>query len=475
MLFERFEDPDLSHYSYAVGCPATGKIAIVDPKRDVDTYLEFAKAQDLEITHIFETHIHADYASGALELAAASGAQLWLSAYDDGEVFDAAYPHNALADSDSVTLGGVRIEARHTPGHTPEHMSFLIFDTHRSNNVPLLMLTGDFLFVGSLGRPDLLGEGAKLALAEKLYESVTATLTQLPDSLEIHPAHGSGSLCGAGMGGRAMSTLGFERIANPYLDKTLTKDAFIEQILGTVPPFPPYYKRMKRLNADGAPLLNGLPDAPPLGVEEVKRLLENDAVVIDLRDQLGFGGGHIPGSLGIGVGGKVATWASWVVPYDRPLVLVVDHPGDVEGALRALIRVGLDGVCGYLDGGIKAWREAGCALQMLPQITPKALFQRRKTDPMLHLLDVRSDAEWAEGRISGAQHLFAGTLAQNADQLPAKDRPIAITCSTGYRSTVAASVLQRLGFTQLINVTGGMTAWTRAGLPVETGRKTPAS
>jgi hydroxyacylglutathione hydrolase len=465
MIFERFEDEGLSHYSYAVGCPGAGKIAIVDPKRDIDTYLEFAEANNVEIAYVLETHIHADYASGAPELIQRTGAELWISVYDDGEIFDSVVPHKELQDGDVITIGGVKLQAMHTPGHTPEHMSYLVFDTNRSEEIPMLMMTGDFLFVGSLGRPDLLGEDAKRQLANQLFESVQK-LSQLPDSLEIHPAHGAGSMCGAGMSGRAMSTLGFERIANPYLDSVLTQELFVEKILGNSPPFPEYYKRMKQLNSDGATAFDTLPGLSPLDVESFNSILTSEnAVVVDIRDQLSFGGGHIPGAYGIGCGKSLSTWTSWVLPYDRPILLVADDESEIEPSVRSLIRVGLDDVRGYLKGGIRAWREVGHSMVSTPQLSPETLHQQLQHGEVKHLIDVRSDAEWEEGHIEGALHLMGGTLEQNLDQLPGKDDSIVIVCGSGYRSTVAASVLQRHGYTNLINATGGMTAWYATQLP----------
>lgn len=469
MLFERFEDKGLAHYSYAVGCPAEGKIAIVDPKRDIDTYIEFAEAQNLKISHILETHIHADYASGASELAQQTGAELWVSAYDKGEAFEVAFLHHDLQDGDSLTIGGVKIQALHTPGHTPEHLSFLVFDLNRSQETPMLMLTGDFLFVGSLGRPDLLGEEAKRALAERLYDSVTQKLAGLPDSLEIHPAHGAGSMCGAGMSGRSMTTLGFERIANPYLDSTLSKETFLEMILGTVPPFPDYYRRMKQVNSKGAKTLNGLPGLKAIESAEFKKQMDSsDHVIIDLRDQLSFGGGHIPGAFGIGAGENVSTWASWLVPYDRPILLVADDEGDIEPAIRSLIRVGLDDVVGFLKGGVQAWRSLGYPLQQLPQITPEQLHQRLQQNETLNVLDVREDGEWADGHIGQAVHVIGGELEKNLETLPDPKQPLVVVCGSGYRSTAAASVLLRHGYLHLMNMTGGMGAWNAAKLPTTT-------
>lgn len=468
MFIERFEDKGLAQYAYAIGCPGAGKMAVIDPRRDIDVFIDYAKAQGLEIAFVLETHIHADFASGARELAERTGAELWLSDYDTGETFEVQFPHRPMRDGDTVAFGAVKIQAMHTPGHTPEHLSFLVYDTNRSADVPMLFLTGDFLFVGSLGRPDLLGEDAKRALAHRQYQSVQR-LRDLPDGLEIHPAHGAGSMCGAGIGGRPVSTLGYERIANPFLDPRLTEAQFVETLLATVPPFPEYYKRMKRVNAEGPRVLGGLPGMTPMPVERFKQAVDAGAVVIDLRDQLGFGAGHIPGAFGIGAGEKVSMWASWVVPYDTPILLVSGGASaDVELAVRNLVRVGLDTVEGYLDGGMTAWIEAGLPLRETPQITPRDL-SARLAQGTIQLLDVREDNEWAEGHAAGATHIIAGHVGAKLSQVPNGTRPLAVMCGSGYRSTVAASVLERAGRDDVVNVTGGMTAWRMAGLPTVKG------
>jgi hydroxyacylglutathione hydrolase len=467
MIFERFEDKGLSQYSYVVGCARAGVAAVIDPRRDVDVYLDFAAARKLRITDVLETHIHADFASGARELADRACAAYRPSGHDAGQLYEVRVPHQDLCDGGVVDLGAARIMAVHTPGHTPEHLSFLVYDTLRSPDVPQVFLTGDFLFVGSLGRPDLLGDEAKNALANQLFDSVRTRLANLPDGLEIHPGHGAGSMCGAGMSERPMSTLGFERIANPYLDDQLTREKFVARILGSAPPFPPYYRRMKAFNSEGPPVLGGLPGLEPIPVTHFREMVREGHVVIDLRDQVAFGAGHVPCAFGIGAGPGLSTWASWAVPYDVPLLLVADDPSVVSDAIRSLVRVGLDRVAGYLDGGMPAWEAAGHPIAKTVQISPEALRDRLASDTRLTVLDVRSDAEFAGGHIAGAVHVMGGWLAERAAELRGRE-PLAIVCGSGYRSTVAASVLERAGFTDFINMTGGMAAWTRAGLPVTT-------
>ncbi len=466
MLLERFEDKGLAHYSYALACESAGIAAIVDPRRDVDVYREFAHQRGLRITHVLETHIHADFASGARELAERTGAELWLSAYDAGELYEVAFPHRLMHDAEALTLGNVRIEARHTPGHTPEHLAFLGFELARAPTTPALMLSGDFLFVGSLGRPDLIGEEAKVGLANALYHSVTQVLPSLPDGLEIHPAHGAGSMCGSGMSARPMSTLGFERIANPYLRAGLGREAFVAEILGRVPPFPPYYKRMKQLNASGPATLDVPHGLKSIDAHEFHTLVESGYVVVDVRDQLSFGAGHIPGAFGIGTAGSQSMWAAWVVPYETPLLIVCDRPADAEATMRALVRVGLDDVRGFLDGGMTTWIDSGYPMAHTRQVSPLELSAELPRG-RVRVVDVRTDDEWRDGHVAGAMHLMAGTLADHATTLPRDGVTLALMCGTGYRSTVAASVLERTGFTNLVNVTGGTAAWQHAGLPLE--------
>lgn len=467
MRLQRFEVPGLSHYSYILA--SGGKAVVVDPKRDVDTYLDFADAHDLKITHILETHIHADYASGALELAKLTGAELWLSAYDAGEDFEYKFAHHEFREGEELRVGDISITALHTPGHTPEHLSFLVADLSRGE-VPMLMLSGDFVFVGSLGRPDLLGEEAKRKLAESLYASVHKKLEPLPDGLEIHPAHGAGSMCGAGMSDRPQSTLGYERACNRYF-AAMSRDKFVQEILGSVPPFPDYYKRMKRVNSEGPRVFGlkadgrpALPGSQAIPAQEFKSAVgEKNAVVIDLRKPEAFGSGHVPGAFNIGAGPNLSTWASWVVPYDRPIYLAGDDTTNYEDAVRSLVRVGLDEVRGYLQGGMRAWSEAGLEQARVPQIPVEELEQRLRAEAFV--LDVRNPAEWNRGHIHGAQHIMGGELPKRTGELP-KEQPIHVVCAGGYRSSVATSVLRRAGFKDVINVTGGMTAWTRKNLPV---------
>jgi hydroxyacylglutathione hydrolase len=467
MILETFVDQGLAQHSYAVGCEGAGRVAIVDPRRDVDVYLDFASRRRLAIGHVLETHVHADYASGARELAARTGAELLLSAYDAGERYEVAFPHRELRDGGSVAIGNVRLVALHTPGHTPEHLAFLVYDGVRSASVPVALLSGDFLFVGSLGRPDLLGDEATDRLARTLFRSVREKLAGLPDGVEVHPGHGAGSMCGAGMSARPLSTLGFERAANRYLDPGLSEDAFVRRLLDSAPPFPPYYLRMKELNSCGPPRLDGVPGRDAIDPERFRRLAEDgEHLVVDVRDRLAFAGGHVPGAFGIGADGSLSTWAGWVLPYGRPLLLVADDATQAEEAARALVRVGHDRLAGRLDGGMKLWIERGMPVATLAQLPVRDLQAAVDAGRAPRVLDVRTEAEWRQGHIPGALHLPGGEVAARLDELP--PGPLAVVCGAGYRSTVIASLLQRTGRHQVSNVPGGMGAWSRAGLPVET-------
>ena len=459
MKLERFEVPGLAHYSYIL--ESRGQAVVIDPKRDFDTYIRSAAARGLKISKVLETHIHADFASGARQLAAATSAELWLSFYDRGEDFEYRFPHCELRDGSEIAVGDLNLIALHTPGHTPEHLSFLVADTARCR-CPMALLSGDFVFVGSLGRPDLLGESAKLRLAAELYESLHQRIGRLPDGIEIYPAHGAGSMCGSGMAERQQSTLGYERACNPFFSDR-DKQSFIHHILSTVPPFPDYYRRMKRVNSEGPALLEQLPGGHGFSPAEFRQAMQDgNALVIDLRCPEAFGTAHIPGSFNIGAGKDLSTWAAWVVPYDRPVLLVSDDGTDQEEARRSLIRVGFDDIRGCLRGGMKTWIDAGYEQEHVPQVSVGGLHQRLGRGA--RVLDVRNEGEWNAGHIAGAQHIMAGDLPKRVAEVPA-DTAVYVICGSGYRSSVAASVLRRAGLRDLVNVAGGMAAWNNAGLP----------
>lgn len=369
MILERFEVPGLAHYSYLLA--SQGQAVVIDPKRDFDTYTRYAEEKDLSITHDLETHIHADYVSGAKALSEATGAELWLSCHDEGQGFSYQFHHHPFRDGEKLALGDLRIVALHTPGHTPEHLSFLAFEQSRCGQ-PMVLFSGDLIFVGSLGRPDLLGEEAKRKLAKSLYKSVHEKIANLPDGVEIYPAHGAGSLCGAGMSQRPQSTLGYERFCNVFLSR-YSEQEFVECILASVPEFPDYYQ-----------------------------------------------------------------------------------------------------LVGSLKNGMKAWIEAGFEQAHTPQISVLELDRRLHSGTSLQVLDVRSPEEWGDGHIRGAQHIPGGTLPERIKEV-AHNNDLYVVCGSGYRSSVATSVLERAGHTRLFNVVGGMNAWKNQNLPISDNHEKAAA
>lgn len=467
MIFEQFEVKGLSHFSYAVGCNGSKEICIIDPKRDYDTYIEYARKNEYTIAYVTETHIHADFASGAKELAEKTGAKLMLSAYDKNELFDVQFPHTELAEGDRIVMGGISLEVLHTPGHTPEHISFLLYDKARSEKEALMLFSGDFLFIGSVGRPDLLGEDAKIELAKKLYHSVNQKLKALPDGLLVYPGHGAGSLCGAGMTAAASSTLGMERISNPYLNKNYSEEEFVTKILSNSPPFPDYYKRMKKINSEGPRSLNGVPKPRKMSGKELAEALKNkESELIDLRHPLAYGGGHICGSYNISNDNLMSTWAPWVIPYDRPIYLISDNPDAIDKNVRKLIQLGFDQIEGCIVE-IEQWVQAGCDFMQTQQLSVHSLHERLKDGEDAMVLDVRNDNEWNNGHIQAAKHIFLGNLPKEADQLGEKDKKIYAICGGGYRSSIAIGVLQNKGYTNIVNIFGGMGVWKTSNLPIE--------
>lgn len=455
MKIERFEIAGLAQYSYIVS--DGGEAVAIDPIRDVDRYVEYLAENNLRLTHILETHIHADFASGSMELARATGAELALSAYDEGERYRYAMPHRRLRDGDSVSVGALRLEAQHTPGHTPEHLSFLLCESGSAVE-PTAMFSGDFLFVGSLGRPDLLGEEAKRTLARELYRSVSERIAGLPDGLLIYPGHGAGSLCGSGMGEHPETTLGHERASNPYF--RYEEAEFVEQILGSVPLMPDYYPRMKVLNAEGAPPLEGLPGAEPLSCDEVRVLRENGATLVDLRGPEAFAGAHIAGAINIGAGQSLSLWAGWLLDPAKRIVLISHDACANEEARRGLVRVGLDSIAGSLS--MPAWIAEGREFRTT-RLRSVAGVERDRSG--LYVLDVRSQQEWAEAAIPGAHRVVLGELPRRIEEVP-REAQVVTVCGSGYRSIIAASLLERAGHRNVSSMAGGMAAWLRQGLAV---------
>lgn len=460
VVFERFFTPGLAQVAYAVADRASGEAALVDPRRDVAEYLRWLEAHDLKLTAILETHVHADFVSGARELAAATGAPIYASRLGAEE-----FPHLPLDDGDEVNVGALRLRAYFTPGHTPEHLAYLLLDPARGSE-PLALFSGDSLFVGDVGRPDLLGASATRQLAEQLFETVERRFKPLEDALIVYPGHTAGSSCGKKIGDAPHTTIGQERIAN-YAFHAPEREQFIAKVLEGMPTPPTYYPVLKRVNKVGAPFVSDLPAGGPLSAAAVAEARAAGAMVVDTRDQERFGAGHIPGALFAGLGSNFLAWMGWVAPYDHDLILVLERPEEYEEARTELRRIGLDRIAGYLQGGMEAWRAAERPVTSLPQLTVGELAARmRQPESKVTVLDVRSNDEWNEGHIAGATHTYAGDIAQGVTpELPASES-VAVICGSGYRSSVASSLLQSRGLQNLINVRGGMEAWNEAGLPV---------
>ncbi len=446
MLIERFEEKGLSHYSYAVGDAKKGEIAIIDPQFDVDIYLEYAQKHDLTISHVFETHIHADYVSGARYLADQTKAILLLSGYDKGEKYEVSFPHKECLDGEEFHLGNVTLQAVHTPGHTPEHLSFLA----QVAGEPKALFSGDFLFVGSVGRPDLLGKEETIALAKRLYHSVQTKLKNLPNNLPVFPGHGAGSFCGGGMLSHPSSTLGQERLTNPFLKPKLTEKEFIDLLLARTPSRPDYFLRMKTYNSSEE--RKQMPTAIPLDPKAFKLELEKGAIILDLRDQKAFSKGHIPGAICIGAGVKLGFWASTTISHDTPILLVAPDPLRIDEAVRSLARVGFYQIGGYLKGGNARWQGEGFPLEVVGEVFPDQLrFQKE-----VHLIDVRTPSEWANGHIEGALHIPCSELSKRLGELP--EGKLLFICAGGYRSVLAASLAKKGGREEVSHLPGGMLA-----------------
>lgn len=458
MFVKRFFEPSIAQASYMIGCQRTGEAIVIDANRDLDQYIATAEQEGLRIAFVTETHIHADYLSGSRELAQRTGARLFLS--DEGDKdWKYQFPHDRkLKDGDRITLGNVRIDAVHTPGHTPEHMTFLVTDGAAADK-PIAAVTGDFIFVGDVGRPDLLERAANIkGTMEKGARTLWQSLQKFAaydDWLQIWPGHGAGSACGKGISAIPSSTLGYERRFN-WAYGCKTEQEFVERVLAGQPEPPKYFATMKRLNRDlGGPELapGGMPAAARPTPEE---LFATGSLVIDTRPASEFASSHRHGAINIPLNGSFLTWAGWMIPYDRDFYLFTDREDEVR---KLLSLIGLHRIAGVIPTG--AARGGG----EIAQVTAKETAARLNT---VTVVDVRSANEWATGHIPGAMHIPLGYLPDRASEIP-KDRPIVLQCQSGGRSSIAASVLERLGFSHIANLSGGITAWAAAGGAIEGG------
>lgn len=478
MILKRFYDEKLAHASWLVGCSATGEALVVDPNRDVEQYVEAAQREGLRVTHVTETHIHADFVSGTRELARRAGAVPHLSAeggddwrYGWGQAEGAV----ALHDGSRIQVGNVRIDVMHTPGHTPEHLCFVVTDTAGADR-PMGVFTGDFVFVGDVGRPDLLERaahqaGTMEAGARALFRSLARFKAALPDWVQLWPAHGAGSACGKALGAVPQTTLGYETLFNWGLAEA-DEEAFVRAVLAGQPDPPMYFAEMKRINRDGPAVLGGFRAPRRQPHQALAGVVASGATVVDTRRADAFAARHVPGTLRVPLVKSFTTWAGSVVPFGRPFWLIVEDECAVQ-AIRDLAMIGLDQCEGvFAPEAVDAWVRAHGPAGRIADLSPDELDARRLTGT-LEIVDVRNGAEFEAGHLPGAVNLPLGRLAERLGELP-RGRTLAVHCQTGARTLVAMSLLRARGFDDLVHLTGDFAGWQAAGRPVEKGAPVPA-
>ncbi len=461
MIFQQVVNEESGCLSYLIGCGEAGEAVVVDPGRDrVTEYLRFARKKGLRITHILETHTHADHISGNRDLAATTKAAIHVH-HSAGVAFE----HADVRDGDTLRVGNVELRIAHTPGHTPDSISIFVTD-HSRGPEPWFVLTGDLLFVGSVGRPDLGGATA----AEDIFESLHRVLRPLDDLVEIYPAHGAGSSCGKAMSAKAGSTIGFERRFNPafrYDDKR----AFVDFIMAGIPPKPASFEKIVARNKGLVPLVSAKPR--PYAAREAREAIAEGACVLDLRDAAEFGEGHVPGALNVWIESpQFAERVAGMAPAGAPLLLM-GAPSDLDRAVTTLSRVGVDEIVGFLQYGMVEWRSEGFPVETAPQITVHDVSTWLEQGREVVVVDVREPSEWDDGHIEGAVSLPMFEAVGRRGEL-APGRPVAVLCAGGLRSSTVISALQRHGVANLNNVTGGMAAWVKAGYSVVRAQSAPA-
>jgi hydroxyacylglutathione hydrolase len=459
MFFELVYDKSLAQASYVIGCQAGGIAAVIDPKRDVDTYLQIAKANNMKITHILETHIHADFLSGSRELAALTGAELYLS--DEGdENWKYDFPHNKLKHGDTVKLGNLTFDVLHTPGHTPEHISFLLTDKPATTD-PVMLFTGDFVFVGDVGRPDLLEQAAGLKGtqdigAAQLFDSLNE-FVKLEDYIQVWPGHGAGSACGKSLGAVPMTTVGYEKIRNWALHLLNDKKAFAKELLSGQPEPPKYFAMMKKLNKVDRKLLTEVPNVKKLNQEEFTKAKNDSLKIIDTRTPEEFAKGFLKGTLNITNNNSFSTWMGWYMNYEESFVLVTEE-NQVEDLTRKLMRIGLDNFFGFITPNqLNSFEKEN--LESYQPIDKEAVEVKLDTTDV-QVIDVRGASEFKNGHIEGADNLFVGKLMDNLDKV-SKDKPVIVHCQGGARAAIAYSILRANGFDNVENYAGGWVDWSK--------------
>lgn len=452
---ERFFLGCLAHASYMIA--SQGIAAVIDPQRDVDIYLDTAAGKGWKIEHIIETHLHADFVSGHRELAERTGARIYLGAGSGAE-----FSHIAVKDGDEIQFGDCSLRFLHTPGHTLESVCVLMSDRGAPDR-PASVFTGDTLFVGDVGRPDLSPSHTPQQLAAIMYRSIHEKLLTLPDDTEIFPAHGAGSLCGRQMSSESSSTIARQRQSN-YALLARTSEEFVHLLTDDLPARPEYFARDADLNRRGATPLSALPPLPALTAPEVLRLQKEGVIVVDTRPTTQFAVGHVPGSVHIALTGQYASWAARILGLDTPLIIAGEDPEHVRESQMRLARVGIENVAGYLADGVAGWIKSGFELDYIPQISVQEFAQLQNQEPdRIAVLDVRELGEVANGVIEHSLCIPLGKLGSRLAEVH-REKLLVVHCKSGYRSSIATSVLRRAGFRDIANLTGGFDAWKAAGL-----------
>ena len=463
MLFRRFESEGLAHYSYLIG--DRNRAVVIDPRRDCDVYVQAAAEEGLPITHILETHRNEDYVTGSVELASRTGATILRSAHSP-----LAYGYGELIhDGERLEIGRLTLKALHTPGHTPGHMSYLLYD---SSGAPWIVFTGDTLFAGEVGRTDFMGEDKLAEMTGLLYDSLFNKLLPLGDGVIVCPAHGAGSVCGSGIADRTWTTIGLERKHNPRLRYT-DKAEFVKQV-GQMLPYAPYFGTVEKLNLEGAPVLGALPVPTPLSAKAFAERASGWAAtgpgrksptptVVDTRMLLSFGAAHVPGSIALWEK-ELPSYAGWFLTYDKP-ILLVGETNDVSTVTTTLIRMGYDQIAGFLAGGMLAWHRAGLESQSVHMVTVQELCHQLDAGRDPWILDVRSEGEVAQNEIPGAHHIHIKQLPEHLDEVP-QDQPVHVFCGSGVRSMIGASLLRRAGWQDVTVVLGGLSGWNSVSCPL---------
>lgn len=469
MFFQNIYEKGLAQASYLVGCQATKEAIVIDPRRDINIYLEIAERENLKIKYITETHIHADFLSGSRELAAATGAEMLLSD-EGGADWEYQFDHKGLKEGVSFKVGNLNFDVLHTPGHTPEHISFLLTDTVTSQH-PIMIFTGDFVFVGDIGRPDLLEKAAGMVgTREKGAHDMFVSLKKfkaLDDHIQVWPGHGAGSACGKALGAIPSSTVGYEKLTNWGL-KIENEAEFVSALLEGQPEPPKYFAMMKKLNKVGPEILGGIPHPARLTMNNFKKAIDSNVRLVDTRDKLSFAGGHLCNSINIQDNSAFSTWAGWLLDYDTPFILVAPEHR-IDDLTKALIRIGLDNIHGYITD-IDSWATTSCnELETVNQMTVSELRRELEVND-IEIIDVRGYTEHEEGHILGSKNIHVGYILDNVDKI-SQDRKVVLHCASGDRSSIAASLLMSKGYKNVINLTGGISAWQLEGGRVVTSNE----